>query len=441
MDGGNNEKLSNQDMMAEAIAFRQELNRATDRRDGRTPTMISSGRGYGGMSSPMPDANGFGDRTSATPRGVPRRPVPQNLATPEQLFGLPSHRSTSGSRNTPTPVTRQPVPKPVDNFEPIQVEARPSVPQEAHQNETATQATDCGLIGSRWATSGSPNTGCYVKPIRGSDGMDVDTESNIPKKAFTWSNPSPASKISNPVGAYPPPTAIAKDTGNASFTIGNGGNSHSSSFKASLDTPETSNASKGLLRSRWASFASPSSPSSATPQYPDPSTLEPVYRSEDWLADLSAEYKAMPIKHKNTTETQPAHTSSATSSDATQTAAGTTKPQHSGQNTVNSSARFQRDTLVQRGGRPVAPDAVPRSQIFDRRSTGPNRGSAGFQEQSVPQHDPNTSPSAEPCRTSASAQTVIDQPSAPTTNTAPGGIFNDSAFKDWYNSQFMRGKA
>lgn len=442
MDGGNDKNLSNQEMLAEAIAFQKELNRSTDRRGGRNSTnMNSSGRGYGDMSSPMPGANGFGDRTSATPRGNSRQTVPQKLATPEQLFGLPSRRSTSGSGSTPKPVAQQAFTRPMDNFEPMQVDAHPSMPQEAHSDKTATQTTGRGLVGSRWATSGIPNTASNVNRVRGSVGIDVGTESHIPKKTSAWNNPSPASKTSNPVGASPAPAVIAKDITNADFAMGNAENPHSSSFKASLDTPEASNASKGLLSSRWASLASPSYSSPSTPQYPDPSTLKPVYRSEDWLADLSAEYKAMSIKNKDAVETLPAHTSSTTPSANAQTPAGTTKPQQSGQNTVDLSALPKTDTVVQPGGHPIASDAATRSQIFDKRSTGPTRGPAGFQKHLVQHQNSDASHSAEPSRTPASEPAVIDQPPAPTTNTAPGGIFNDSAFKDWYNSQFMRRKA
>jgi cytoskeletal protein RodZ len=168
-------------------------------------------------------------------------------------------------------------------------------------------------------------------------------------------------------------------------------------------------ASKGLLGSKWASDAFPASPSPTSPKYPDPSTLEPVYRSEDWLSDLSAEYKALSVKTKNASETQPTPASPATQPAGVQTAAQTAKPftsesRHLGQDTVKSSDASQGATSVQPAGRAVAPD----------QTSGTNAG-----------------PSAELGHSATSAQSVSDQ----------GGIFNDSAFKDWYNSQFMRRKA
>lgn len=447
--------------MAEAIAFQKEVERATDRRGGRTSTnMAPSGRGTGGMPSPLSGAYGSGDRNApATPRGTTRQPVAQKLATPEQFFGLPN-RPASVPRNAPAPVAQQPVtqqpvtqqpviqqpviqqpaPRPVDHLEPVQADAR----------KVAAQAPGRGLGGSRWVTSGNPKTVSANNPARGFDAMDVDTESHISKKASAWNKPSPAN-ISNPLGASSVPADFARAAGNAGVTINQGKSFHSSFTNATLDTPQVTHTSKGLMSSRWSSSASPASPSPLTPKYPDPATLEPVYVSKDWLSDLSAEYKALSVKTKHSGETQPTQVNPAIQPAGAQTAAQTTKPpasgatQHSGQTTVNLSAASKADTAVQPAGRPVAPDAVTRSQTLDRRSgpspTGPIGGSAGFHEQPVQQNNTNASPSAEPSRTPASTQAVNDPSPAPTTNTAPGGIFNDSAFKDWYNSQFMRGKA
>lgn len=428
--------------MAEAIAFQRELGRATDRRGGRNSTnMPSPGRGSGGMPSPMSGAYGSGDRTAAaTPRGVSRQPVPQKLATPEQLFGLPSRLPTPVPRNVPAPVTQQPAPRPVDNFEPVQVDA----------HKTAAQAPGRGLVSSRWATSVGPNTTSDNKNAGGFDAMDVDTESQISKKASA-SNNLPPVNISKPLGASSVPADFAKDAGNAGnagFTMNQGKSFHSSFSNAALDTPEVPKPSKGLMSSKWASFASPSSPSPWTRQYPDPATLEPVYVSDDWLSDLSAEYKKLSVKTKLSGEDQPTRTSPAVQPTVAQTAAQTAKPpaseatQHSGQATFNLSAASQADTAAQSGARPVAPDAGTQNQTFDRRSgpspTGPAGGTAGFHEQPV--HNTNARPSAEVSHVPSPARAVNDQSPAPTTNTAPGGIFNDSAFKDWYNSQFMRRK-
>ncbi|KAK7733225.1 hypothetical protein SLS63_004754 [Diaporthe eres] len=441
MDGANKKPLTKQDMLAEAIAFQREVGRATDRRGGRNSTnMPSPGRGSGGMPSPMSGAYGSSDRAAAaTPRGVSRQPVPQKLATPEQLFGLPNRLPTSVPRDVPAPVTQQPAPRPVDNFEPVQVAA----------HKTAAQAAGRGLVGSRWATSGSPNTVSDNKPAGGFDAMDVDTESQISKKVSAPNNPSPVN-ISKPLGVSSVPADFVKDAGNAGLTMNQGMNSHSSVSNAALDTPEVPKPSKGLMSSKWASFASPSSPSPSTQNYPDPATLEPVYVSNDWLSDLSAEYKALSVKTKLSGEGQPTRISPAVQPTSAQPAAQTTKPptseatQHSGQTTFNLPAASQGDTAAQSGANPVAPDVGTQRQTFDRRSgpspTGPTGDTAGFHEQPVQQNNTNASPSPEVSHIPSSARAVNDQSPAPTTNTAPGGIFNDSAFKDWYNSQFMRRK-
>lgn len=450
---GARKTFTNEEMLAEARAFQREVVGTTDRRGGRTSTnMTLSGRGSGGMSSPMSGAYGSGDRASAgTPRGASRQPVAQKLATPEQLFGLPNRPPTSVPEKASMPVTQQPAPRPVDNSEPMQVDSRPGVPQ---ANKTAAEAAGRGLVSSRWATSVTPNTVSHVKPVSGFDGMDIDTELHVPKQASAsnrpLSVPNPGANIGNPVPAPSANAVIAKDTGNAGVTTNKGKSFHSSS-KAALDTPEVSNGSKGLLSSRWA-FASPSSPSPATPKYPDPATLEPVYRSRDWLSDLSEEYKSMSVKTKNAAETQPTRISPTVQVAGTRSAAQTVRPpntgataesQHFGQTTVNLSATSQVDTPVQPAGRPVAPDAV-QSQNLGRRpgtsTAGTTGGSAGFHEQPQ-QHNTNAIPSVEPSGAPASAQAVSNQSPEPATNTAPGGIFNDSAFKDWYNSQFMRRKA
>jgi hypothetical protein len=173
------------------------------------------------------------------------------------------------------------------------------------------------------------------------------------------------------------------------------------SCKATLDTPEMPKASsKGLLGSRWASNEPPASPSSpyTTIKYPDPSTLEPVYRSEDWLSDLSAEYQTLSVKGKNTSQTAPAPTIPAHLPVGMQIGSKTKPPtsesqQRSGQNTTNQEAT------------PMKP-----------------AGPAG--------------PTAELGRTATTSEKPV-----PEKPVNPSGIFNDSAFKDWYNTQFMRRKA
>lgn len=443
--------------MAEAIAFQREVGRNTDRRGGRTSTnMGPSGRGSGGMSSPVGGIRGAGDRTAAgTPRGVSRQPVAQKLATPEQFFGRPSPVAGLAPQNPSKPATQQSAPAPVDNSEPMQVDSHPGMPQ---VEEPSAGSTTRGLVGSRWATSVSPNTGSHVNPVRGSDGMDIDNEPRVSKQASALSKSSPGApvapgaRISNPVAAPSAHATMAKDAGNAGFDLNQGKSFHSSTLNAALDTPEASNAGRGLLSSRWAARAPPSSPFPLTPKYPDPSTLEPVYRSDDWLSDLSEEYKALSVKTKNASETRTTQASPANKSADVQNAAqavktpasgATAQSQHSGR--VNMPATSQTDTTTQPAGRPVAPVTVTYPQKSDRppvsSPTGPIGGPAGFPGQTVPQHNANARPSAEPSRTAASTQAANDQSPAPTTNTAPGGIFNDSAFKDWYNSQFMRRKA
>lgn len=213
----------------------------------------------------------------------------------------------------------------------------------------------------------------------------------------------------SPIPGVPAHAVIAGGAAQAVATTNNGHSIPSSFPSATLDTPEVPKASKGLLGSKWASDAFPGPPSPVTSKYPDPSTLEPVYRSDNWLADLSAEYQAMSVKTNNTFETQPTRTSPAIQPASVQTAAQNTKPpiresQHSSQNTVKSSVAPQKDTTIQPAGRTVAPNQTS---------------------------DTNAGPSVEPGRVATSVQAVSDH----------GGIFNDSAFKDWYNSQFMRRKA
>lgn len=213
----------------------------------------------------------------------------------------------------------------------------------------------------------------------------------------------------SPVPGAPARAVITGDAGKAGATANNGHSIPSSFPHAPLDTPEVPKASKGLLSSKWASDTFPGSPSPMTSQYPDPSTLEPVYRSDDWLADLSAEYQAMSVKTNNTSETQPTRTSPAIQPAGVQTAAQTAKPpisesQPSGQDIVKSSVNPQEDTTVQSTGHTVAPNQTPVT---------------------------NAGRSVESGRVATPVQAVSDH----------GGIFNDSAFKDWYNSQFMRRKA
>lgn len=444
--------LTNEDMLAEARAFQNEVNRSSDRRGGRTSNnMTSSGRGFDGMSSPLSGAYGSGDRNAArTPRGASRQPSSPKLATPEQLFGLPSRLPASVPEKASSPVTRSPAPRPIDNFEPMQVDSHSGVPP---VNKTAKEATGRGLVGSRWATSVTPNTASHTKPVSGFDGMDVDTELHVTQKVSAsnkpLSAPNPGANISKPIPASSAQAVTVNKTGNAGFAMNNG-KSFNSSSRAALDTPEASSGSgsKGLLSSRWA-FASPSSPSPMSTQYPDPATLEPVYRSKDWLSDLSEEYKALTVKTENAAETQSTRPSPTAQSAGTQNAAQTVKPpnigataqpQHFGQTTVNFSAASRVDTSVQPAGGPAL-----KTQNFDSRSgpspAGLTRGSASFPKQPVQQNNTKASAAVEPSRTPASTQAVSDQPTSSTTNTAPGGIFNDSAFKDWYNSQFMQRKA
>lgn len=117
----------------------------------------------------------------------------------------------------------------------------------------------------------------------------------------------------------------------------------------------------------------------------------------------------MSVKTINTSETQPTRTSPAIQAAGVQPAAQTAKPQiresqHPSQNTVKSPVAPQKDTTMQPAGRTVAPNQTS---------------------------DTNAGPSVESSRVATSVQAVRDH----------GGIFNDSAFKDWYNSQFMRRKA
>lgn len=455
MDGASKKTLTNEDMLAEARAFRNEVSRGTDRRGGRTSNnMASSGRGFGGMSSPNSGAYSSGDRSAAgTPRGVSSQPAPPKLATPEQLFGLPSRLPASVPQKPSMPVTQPPAPRPMEKFDPMQVDSHSGMPQ---VNKIAKETTGRGLVSSRWATSVTPNTVSHTKPVSGFDGMDVDTELHVTKKVSASnepvSAPNPGANISNLVPASSAHAVIANDSGNVGVTPNKGKSSNSSFSKAALDTPEASGGSKGLLSSRWA-FASPSSPSPMTTQYPDPATLEPVYRSKDWLSDLTEEYKALSVKAKNASETQPTPISPAAQPAGTQRAIQTVNPPNAGptaqrqpfgQTTVDSTAASQGGPSVQTAGRPVAVDAI-QSQTFDRRTgtspAAPTGGSVGFHEKPIPQHNTIVSPAVELGRTPDSAQTVSDQSPAPTTNTAPGGIFNDSSFKDWYNSQFMRRKA
>lgn len=450
MNGSGKKTLNSEEMLAEARAFQMELNRTTDRRGGRTlNNMASPGRGSGGMSSPVSGAYGSVDRNAVrTPRAASGQPVVQKLATPEQLFGLPKHLSASSPRNTPTPVTQQPAARPVDNFEPMQVDPHLGMPQ---VNKTAAEGTGPGLVSSRWATSGTPKIVSHTKPVSGFEGMEVDTDSHVPKHASESNKPlyatdqgAQCADISTSTPAPAAHTIIAKDTGNAGVTMYKGNGLHSSSSQATLDTPEASSGSKGLQGSRWA-LATPS-----TPKYPDPSTLEPVYRSKNWLADLAEENKAESVKTKHAAETQPIRSNPAIQPAGPQTAALAMKnpvigtqgqSQHFGQTNSNFPAASQPDTTTQPASRRVASHADPQSQTFERRvmspPAGPTEGPAGLHQQ----QNTNASPFVDPSRAPISAQAASDKPRAPTTNIAPGGIFNDTSFKDWYNSQFMRRKA
>lgn len=201
--------------------------------------------------------------------------------------------------------------------------------------------------------------------------------------------------ISHPVTAPVAPAYASIDTGSAGATTNTAPSFHSAPKNTTLDTPGMPRASKGLLGSKWAAGLSPASPSPMTMKFPDPSTLEPVYRSEDWLSDLSAEYKELSIKTKNTSENQPTRQAPPTRPPGVQIAAETVKT-----------------------------PTVESQQIA---TTVASRKNATVKQAA----DTNPGPSAEFGRSAPSAPAASNQ----------GGIFNDSAFKDWYNSQFMRRKS
>ncbi|KAG8161718.1 hypothetical protein KVR01_008705 [Diaporthe batatas] len=360
MEGMNNQKLSSEAMLAEARAFQKEVTRGQGHR-GSHP----------GPSSQRSAAYGPGARAAAgTPRGFSRQPVSQqNLATPEQFFGRQGRPPPAAPQNPTMPATPQPVSRPVDNYEPMQVDPNPAAP---HDHNGASPTTGRGLVGSRWATSAPPNM--------------------------------PPPHMTPPITAPVAPATASIDGGRAGATMNKAPTLPFSSQRTTLDTPEMPKASKGLLGSKWAATTSPASPSATNTQYPDPSTLEPVYRSEDWLSDLSAEYKESSINTRNASENQPIRKAPLTQPNAAKTAAETAKPptsepQQPAQNPSNFSAASQNTTT-----RTFAPQKV----------AGTNSG-----------------PSSEFGRPSPSAQSASTQ----------SAIFNDSAFKDWYNTQFMRPKA
>ncbi|POS74788.1 hypothetical protein DHEL01_v206816 [Diaporthe helianthi] len=364
MAGMNNQKLTNEAMLAEAKAFQREVTRGKDH------------RGHSGTPSQKPGVYGSGAHTSArSPRGFSGQPFAQNLATPQQFFGRQNHPTPSAPQTPTVPAVQHPDSRPVDDFEPMQVDPNPAVPE---PNKAAAQPTGRGLVGSRWATSAS---------------------ANMP------------SRVSVPVA----PAYAAIETGKAGATTNKAThlapNFPSSSQNTTLDTPEMPGASKGLLGSRWAAGTFPASPSSMTMKFPDPSTLEPVYRSEDWLSDLSAEHEEFSIKTRSSSVSQPTRQAPLTQPAAAPTAAETMKPrasesQQPGQNPATFSAASQKleNAAVQAASDAVAPKQSP---------------------------DTNSGSSDEFGKATPSAQAASKQ----------GGVFNDSAFKDWYNSQFMNRKA
>lgn len=201
------------------------------------------------------------------------------------------------------------------------------------------------------------------------------------------------------------PASASIGTGRAGLTTDKA-LTFSSSQNTTLDTPEMPKISKGLLGSKWAAKTSPASPSPLAMKYPDPSTLEPVYRSDDWLSDYK---KELSIKTKNTSENQPTRQTPPTQPTGVQSACETVKTPTSesrqpGQNLTNLSAASPKRNTMQAAAHTVAP-----KQASDNKS----------------------GPSAEFGRTPPSVPAASNQ----------GGVFNDSAFKNWYNSQFMRRKA
>lgn len=158
----NNQKLTNEAMLEEAKAFQREVTRGKDHRS------------HGGTSSPRSGAYGSGAHTAGgTPRGVSRQPAAQNLATPEQFFGRQGHPSPAAPppRSPTMPATQQPVSRPVDNYEPMQVDSNPAV-SKIHNEAPPTPGRK--LASSRWATSVSSNTFSSIKTITRSGGRNVD---------------------------------------------------------------------------------------------------------------------------------------------------------------------------------------------------------------------------------------------------------------------------
>ncbi|KAK2604999.1 hypothetical protein N8I77_007881 [Diaporthe amygdali] len=430
--------------LAEAIKFQNEVSRATDRRSSRAPSR-------GGSRSPNMTDPSYNNMTSSglgvtgTPRGNSRQATPQKLATPEQLFGRPSPVPTSVFQNTPTPVTQQPASKLADHFDPMQVDSRSGVPQETRSVNSTAPAGGRSLGSSRWATSGSVKPVSDVKAVDGSEFMDIDQNSLTSKLIQAYPSPESLLKASKSSEASPVPdssanTSISGTASTQEAIIKNADNSGSSM-------------NKGLYGSRWAASASKNeSHSSLAPQYPDPSTLEPVYRSSDWLSDLSAEYKALSIKKKGAAEAQSAQASSTIQSNDVQSAARSVGPPSSGV-TVQSGKitvklpphSAEVEPTVQTSCNPAAFDAPSQGPAFGQHPTPPltrtSRGAADLRMPSVQRPNTDVSPAVEPSRAPAFAQPVDKKPLTPPANTSSASPFNDVAFKDWYNTKFMNRKA
>lgn len=445
--------------MAEAVQFQREVTRATDRRSGGAPSRGSTSPWSGGRVS----GHGSSDRTATgTPRASPRQATPQQLATPEQFFGSASRAPISGFGKASTPFTEHPTPKGVNITKPMQVDARPSVRQGTQPTDATKQATGCGLVGSRWGTFDDTSTTSYNKADSGFDIMDVDKDSLKSKptqpeppvterglEASAWNQPSRVSnsgaKASQSPGADSH-EAVARDADSPGVEVNNG-----KVFGAAPNKlQDMATVSKGLLDSKWASSEFPSfssfSPSS-TPIYPDPSTLEPVYRSADWLSDLSAEYKAMNLKKMNAAKIQHTQTRPVVKLPNAQTPApaidvtakrqiSNKSGQHSGRTAVNSFAA-QANPIVQTSRYAVTSGGPSQGQVFGQRSIpssdGMKGGSSDFQRTVV------SSPS-ELSGAPASAQPADEQPPAAWGNTSARGNIDDFDFKSWYDNQFMNRK-
>ncbi|KAL1880708.1 hypothetical protein Daus18300_001322 [Diaporthe australafricana] len=448
--------MTKEQQMAEAIQFQREVNRATDRRSSGAPSRGSNHSRY---------APGNDRTATGTPHASARQDAPQRLATPEQFFGSVTPTPISGFGNTSSPVTQHLVPKGVSNTEPMHVDVRPSVRPETTPSNVTKQANGHGLVSSRWGTFDDASTTSHNKIVGGSDIMDVDKDSLKPKptqaeppaterglKASAWNQPSLLSNSGAKASQFPGGVtheAVARDNDSPGVKVNSGKVFGAATNK--LQDVATSTVSKGLLDSKWASSEFPSFSSfssSSTPIYPDPSTLEPVYVSADWLSDLSAENKAMNLKKMNAAKVQPtqtrpvvklpdAQTPTAAKGLTAQHQNGIQPRQHSGQTAVNSSAAAaQASPTVQTSRYGVTSGAPSQGQAFGQRpipsSDGMKGGSSDFRRTVV------SSPS-ELSRAPASAQPADEQPPAAWGNTSARSI-DEFDFKDWYDNQFMKRK-